>query len=315
MSFPLACDGRAVNSRWGPRWWNGVERNHNGIDQALASGTEVVVEHAGILAGPARHVLDNGTVGTLGGVGRDRIYGHYAMYQVTPDLRVSYHQLRAAGRGAQRLIPGETVIGLVGNPLVSIPLTERRGRGDWSGVEAGLSDRSGSHLHTQGWERGEDGIYRPINPDDDWVSGQLSKTTTAGSTGSPLEEDFMAGLSDKEQREVHTWLGQLRTLVGGTTADKDGDGKQDEPGIIGRLRGLESRTATVQGDTNRLVKRVGGSTTGRTLTALLGDTSPVVIDPAEWAGAIAAELDDLPAADASAVASAVVGLLSERLKS
>lgn len=175
MSFQLANDGRLVNRRWGPREWNGREVNHNGIDQALADGTEVIVDHPGRLAKPARHVLDSGAIGSLSGVGYDATYGFFAMYQVTEQLRVSYHQLRNAGRGASDLTPGETSVGRVGNPLVTVkPPAARAAHSNWSGALVGLSDRSGPHLHTQCWQL-IDGVYRAVNPDSAWVAGQLEK--------------------------------------------------------------------------------------------------------------------------------------------
>lgn len=190
MNFPLPNKRRAVGRLWGPREWNGAILNHNGIDQTFGDGTSVVVEHPGKLAGGARHRMDSGGVSTLSGIGHDRIFGFYSIYQVTPELRVSYHQLRAQFRGAQTLTPGLTSVGLVGNPLVSMPLAQRKTKSNWSGPEAGLSNRSGPHLHTQCW-RLQNGIYEPINPDSQWVQDQINKAM----------EDDMPNYRDWDQRD------------------------------------------------------------------------------------------------------------------
>lgn len=275
--------------------------NHNGIDQGFADGTSVVPAHTGSLVETGRHPE----------------YGFYAMYQVTPELRVSYHQLRDAGRGARSLSPGNTSVGLVGNPLVKTAVALRPTFTNWSGATAGLSDRSGPHVHTQCW-RLVKGRWIPVDPDSAWVAGQLTTTTPAGGSGTPITEDVMNKDQEASLNRVKQILESLETyLVGG------GRGQQADDRVLGVLRsrthedGKTTAYVLDELDGAQLRKDIGGSTTRAVaetsaafhqLVALITKGGGATVSAAE----IAAELHGLLG---DAIAGDVANELAERLKS
>lgn len=172
MTWPQRFPDRSSGSQFGWRTFQGKQTFHYGRDQAVGVGA-IHRAHA------------NGKVLLHG---HDRVYGFYLVveYDGAPGIRHHIHQLQDRGRavGAGNFKKGDQ-LGLVGDPLLSIPIEQRFSHATY----CGSTFSTGPHSHEE--VRTATQIDAAIDPagtqaSNIWKTIETAQTTPAGADPEPL---------------------------------------------------------------------------------------------------------------------------------
>lgn len=264
MTWPQRFPDRPSGSQFGWRTFQGKQTFHYGRDQPAGVGA-IHRAHAD---------------GKVLVHGHDRVYGFYLVveYNGAPGVRHHIHQLQDRGRalGASNFKKGDQ-LGLVGDPLLNVPVSQRFNHATY----CGSTFSTGPHSHEEVRTATQiEAAIDPAGTQASniWKTIEANQASPAGGGSQPIGDDFLATMNDAEKKllldAAHAALGSrdriggmsttmtltdfdrntrdslvriealadgTRSIVGGSTADNNGDGLQDEQGLVNRLRSVESK--------------------------------------------------------------------------
>lgn len=178
MTWPQRFPDRPSGSQFGWRTFQGKQTFHYGRDQPAGVGA-IHRAHAD---------------GKVLVHGHDRVYGFYLVVEYTgaPGVRHHIHQLQDRGRalGAGNFKKGDQ-LGLVGDPLLNIPVSERFNHATY----CGSTFSTGPHSHEE--VRTATQIDAAIDPagtqaSNIWKTIEATQTTPAGGSTTPITGDIVA---------------------------------------------------------------------------------------------------------------------------